>query len=117
MLMKWEGGQLMNVEVIGFTCRRIEAIKTYREVVLPALKLTDVKVIIDSMAKGHPIPLMLEESQLKRLLASGFTIEYPVKREVKVLMNQLIQRFLSMGEKQYANQLIQMWLEMLKKEG
>lgn len=107
----------MNVEVVGFVCSRIEAIKTYREVVLPALKLIDVKVIIDSIAKGHPIPLMLEESQLKRLLEAGFTIDYPVKREVKVLMNQLIQRFLSMGEKQYANQLIQMWLEMLKKEG
>lgn len=115
----WEhrGGQLINVEVTGFGCSRIEAIKAYREAILPMMRLPDVKIIIDSISKGHSIPLIIEESQLKKLLEAGFIIEYPVNKEVKILIHQLIQRFLSMGKKQYANQLIQIWLELLKEEG
>lgn len=105
---------MMNVEVVGFSCRKIEAIKAYREAILPMMKLKDVKIIIDSIERGNPIPLMLDENGVKTLIAAGFEVEFPTQREIKQLMNQLIQRFLSMGKKQYANQLIHMWLEIIK---
>jgi len=117
MMQVWQGGQIMKIEVVGFTCRKIEAIKAYRETILPMLKLKDAKIIIDSIERGNPIPLMLDENDVNTLLAAGFEIEFPTQREVKILMNQLIQRFLSMGKKKYANQLIQMWLELIKEEG
>lgn len=107
----------MKTELVRFDCSRLEAIKAYREIVIPSLTLKEAKIIIDTISNGHSIPLDLDESEIEKLLAAGFHLEFPTQKEIKVLMNQLIKRFLQIGKKKYANQLIVMWLEIQKEEG
>ena len=81
------------------------------------IPLSQVKVIIDTVDKGHPVPLYnLSEEEVKILINEGFCLEFPTQKEIKNLMNQLIKRFLQSGKKKYANQLITMWIEMQKEE-
>ena len=89
----------MQIEIVGFECSRIEAIKAYREIILPMMELKAVKVIVDSIEKGHPIPLDIDKKGMTKLIEAGFIIEFPTRKEVKQLMSQLIQRFLKMGKK------------------
>ncbi len=106
----------MNVEIVGHNRTRIEAMIAYRRV-RPSLTLSMVKVIIDTIEEGHPVPLNnLNEDEVKSLVNDGFILEFPTNKEIKQLMNQLIKRLLKTGKKKYANQLISMWIEMQKEE-
>jgi len=107
----------MKVEIVGFNCGRVEAIKAYRGIVEPKAPLLQAKIIIDGIARGHSMPLDLNDTVAKSLLAAGFELEFPTQKEIKVLMNQLIKRFLMMGKKKYANQIIEMWINIQKEEG
>lgn len=106
----------MKVEIVGFVCTRIEAMLRYRKVIDPTLSLTDVKVVIDTISDGHPVQVEIDKDDVEKLVDAGFGFSYPTQDEVKQLMNQLIQRFLSMGKKRYAQQLIAMWLDIQKEE-
>ena len=106
----------MRVEIVGFVCTRIEAMLRYRKVIDPTLSLTDVKVVIDTISDGHPVQVEIDKDDVEKLVDAGFGFSYPTQDEVKQLMNQLIQRFLGMGKKRYAQQLIAMWLDIQKEE-
>lgn len=106
----------MRVELVGFACTRIEAMLRYRKVIDPTLSLTDVKIVIDTISDGHPVQVEVHRDDITKLINAGFSFSYPTQDEVKQLMNQLIQRFLSLGKKRYAQQLINIWLELQKEE-
>ena len=106
----------MKIEIVGFVGTRIESMLAYRKIIDPTLSLLDVKVVIDTVTNGNPIQIDVDPDNVEKLVAAGFGVSYPTQNEIKQLMSQLIQRFLSLGMKKYAKQLITIWIE-LQQEG
>jgi len=102
----------MRVEIVGYdTVNRIKSIKTFRDVVGQNLTLPEAKKTLDKI-ELDPIKIDLTEDQIEKLLENGFELVSPSKKEIKELMNQLIQKFLAIGDSARAKRLIAMWIEI-----
>jgi len=107
----------VRVEIVGYdTVNRIKSIKTFRNVVGQSLTLPEVMKILDNVRQGESIKTDLTEEQIKILLENGFELVSPTKKEIKELMNQLIQKFLALEDTVRAKRLIAMWIELVKEE-
>ena len=100
----------MKVEIVGYNCSKIEAIKAYRDIIPTGKTLVEIKKVIDNL----PIKKELPEKQVELLIERGFRIAN--RTEINELMNQLIQKFLAIGDKKRAKKLIAMWLELIEEE-
>ena len=107
----------MRVEIVGFdTVQRIRSIKMFREIVGKSMSLPEAMKALDKIQLGDPLKVDLTEVQIEILLEHGFEIVSPTKKEIKELMNQLIQKFLALEDTVRAKQLITMWIELIREE-
>jgi hypothetical protein len=105
----------MNVKILGYTCNRVQAVKTYREI-NPNCSLKDAVYIIDVGIGKKETFLNLRDFEIRKLVNAGFILDYIDKDEIKTLMNQLIQKFLSIGQSANAKKIIEIWLQIIKDE-
>jgi hypothetical protein len=63
---------------------------------------------------NEPIQKQMTKEQIELLIERGFEIAN--RTEINDLMNQLIHKFLAIGDKTRAKKLITMWLELIKEE-